>query len=96
MVFYLRTNKMLASVMFSIESFIECIERKDSVVVDLYDEIKKPKAKETMLCIGMVTYTNLNGYQESIWIDIVPEEKVQQTLRILRGVDFNKRAVKIP
>lgn len=87
---------MLASVMFSIESFIECIKRKDSVVIDLYDEVKKPKAKETMLCIGVVIYTKFNGYQEFIWIDIVPEEKIQQILCLLRGVDFNKRAVKIP
>jgi peptide deformylase len=85
MIFQLRTKKALASVMFSIESFIECIRRKDSVVVEIYDEVKKPKAKDTKVCLGVVTYKNLNNYKEFIWIDLVPEEKVKQVLRLLRS-----------
>lgn len=96
MIFQLRTKKTLVSVMFSIESFIECLKRKDLVVVEIYNEAKKLKDKDTKICLGTLTYKNLNNYQEFIWIDIVPEEKVKQVIRLLRDVDLNKRSVVIP
>ena len=90
MIFQFRVGKRLQGVMFSHESFVACLKRKDSVSVEIYKEIKKQKAKDTRICIGSVTYKNLNDYQELIYVEIVPQDKLKEILESLRATNFSK------